>query len=125
MRCTACIQLALLHIAHCQDTPCQTSNLPFSPARSGGLGLAVAGSDELSKNATNESDNDDPNYVHELPNRFMSLSASHLSGSGATCRSPKPCRFVTKRPKKKLPHLHFGPVGGCEAQNLVGQSCSG
>src|SRR6478609_10065839 len=38
-----------------------------------------------------------------------------------TLGSLKARHVVTKRPKKKLSHLYFGPVGGGERQDLIRQ----
>ena len=47
-----------------------------------------------------------------------------LNGGGPrpqTLGSLKARHLVTKRPKKKLSHLYFGPVGGGERQDLIRQ----
>ena len=60
----------------------------------------------------------------DLENDGSPLTVIQLNGGGPrpqTLSSLKARHLVTKRPKKKLSHLYFGPVGGGERQDLIRQ----
>ena len=66
----------------------------------------------------------DPKRTFRPRERWGPLAVIRLNGGGPrpqTLSSLKARHLVPKRPKKKLSHLYFGPVGGGERQDLIGQ----